>query len=45
MLEIATVANQLVLMNGFTNHLRRFGFAKVKVEIDAMEPLLPGILI
>lgn len=40
---IMSVASQPLALNGFTYHLQKFGFARIKVEIAASYPLKSGI--
>lgn len=44
-LAIASEANKLIAVDDFTNHPRKTGFARVKVEINASNPLKPGVVI
>ncbi|XP_038983021.1 uncharacterized protein LOC120110982 [Phoenix dactylifera] len=44
-LEIATQAGRPLAVDGVTEQRRAMGFARVKLAIDATEPLLPGVLI
>lgn len=42
---IAVKAGKPLAVDDFTNHLRKIGYARVKLEIDAGNPLKPGVLI
>ncbi|XP_038987210.1 uncharacterized protein LOC120112320 isoform X1 [Phoenix dactylifera] len=44
-LRIAAMAGRPIALDGVTEQRRAMGFARVKVAIDATEPLLPGVQI
>lgn len=42
---IAAEAGRPLAINDFTDNLKKTGYARVKVELDASNPLKPGVLI
>lgn len=44
-MAIAVQAGRLLSIDDFTNLLRKTGYARVRVEIDAGKPICPGVLI
>lgn len=44
-MAIAAEAGKPLAVDDFTELLRKIGYAKVRVEIDAGMPLKPGVLI
>lgn len=44
-LEIATEAGRPLIVDKFTDQLKKIGYARVRVEVDASKPLKLGIVI
>lgn len=44
-LAVAVEAGRPLSMDEFTYHIKKMGYAHVRVEIDAGKPLKPGVLI
>lgn len=44
-MAVATEVGKLLAIDDFTDNLKKIGFARVKVEIDASNTLVPGVLV